>query len=201
LAEWGGGPVGVILAGGLSRRMGGGDKGLRAFGGGTVLGAVIARFGPQVDQLALNANGDAGRFARYGLPVIADSVAGFPGPLAGVLAAMDWAAGLGAGAVVTVPGDTPFLPGDLVQRLLWAAEGGLRLAVAATAGAGVHPTAGLWPVALRGELAAALARGERKVTDFTQAFGAAVVPFPSGPPDPFLNVNTPEDLAVAEAWL
>jgi molybdenum cofactor guanylyltransferase len=194
-------PVGVILAGGLSRRMGGGDKGLLPFGSGTLLGAVIARFAPQVDALALNANGDAARFGRFGLPVLSDGVAGFRGPLAGVLAAMDWAAALGAGAVVTVAADTPFLPCDLVPRLIWAAEGGSGLAIAATSGVGVHPTAALWPVSLRDDLAAALARGEGKVTDFTSRHNAAVTTFPPGPPDPFLNVNTPADLAAAKAWL
>jgi molybdopterin-guanine dinucleotide biosynthesis protein A len=190
-------PVGVILAGGQSRRMGGGDKALLPFGCGTLLDAVIARFAPQVAALALNANGDAARFARFGLPVLADPLPGHPGPLAGVLAAMDWAATQGADAVVTVPADTPFIPCDLAPQLQLSAEGG---GMAFAASAGQHPICALWPLSLRGALAAALARDERRVRDFVLAQGPAVARFAPGPPDPFLNVNTPDDLAAAQRW-
>jgi molybdopterin-guanine dinucleotide biosynthesis protein A len=184
-------PVGMILAGGQASRMGGGDKGLRPFRGGTLLGAVIARLSPQVADLALNAGGDPARFAGYGLPVVADSVAGQPGPLAGVLAAMDWAAGRGAKAVVTVPCDTPFIPGDLVPRLMLAGGGGLAVA---ESGGRLHPTVAVWPVALREALRAALMAGERRVRAFTGAHGAAVAVFPLTDPDGFANANTPEEL-------
>ena len=189
-------PPGMILAGGRSARMGGGDKGLRPFRGGTLIGAVIARLSPQVADLALNAGGDPARLSAFGLPVIADSVPGQPGPLAGILAAMDWAAARGAQSVVTAPCDTPFLPGDLVPRLLLAGGGGLALAAS---GGRVHPTAALWPVTLRDDLRTALARGERKVTAFTDRHRAAVAEFPLTAPDGFANANTPADLACLEA--
>ncbi len=177
--------------------MGGGDKGLLPFGPGSVLSTVIARFEPQVAALAINANGDPERFGAFGLSVLPDGVPGFPGPLAGVLAAMDWAFGQGAFHVVTVPSDAPFLPCDLVPRLLLADAA---LAVAATAGR-LHPTAALWSVDLRVDMAATLARGERRVRDFTDRHNATVVDFPAGPPDPFLNINTPADLDAARGWL
>jgi molybdenum cofactor guanylyltransferase len=188
-------PLGVILAGGQATRMGGGEKGLRPFRGGTLLGAVIARLSPQVADLALNAGGDPARFAAFGLPVIPDPVADQPGPLAGVLAAMDWAAGQGAATVVTVPCDTPFLPGDLVPRLILAGNGGLAIAAS---GGRLHPTVALWPVALRDDLRATLARGERKVRVFADRHGAALADFPLTTPDSFANANTPADLARLE---
>jgi molybdenum cofactor guanylyltransferase len=191
-------PVGVILAGGQSRRMGGGDKALLPFAGATLMDAVIARLHPQVSELALNANGDPSRFVQAGLQVLPDLVRGQPGPLAGVLAAMDWAAAIGAHAVVTVPVDTPFLPCDLVPRLILAAEaGGMAFAASVKA----HPLCALWPVALRAELAATLDRDERKVMTFVQAQNASEVCFAPGPPDPFMNINTPEDLAAARVWI
>jgi molybdopterin-guanine dinucleotide biosynthesis protein A len=176
--------------------MGGADKGLLPFRGTTLLDAVIARLSPQVEDLAINAAGEGGRFARFGLPLIADSVAGQPGPLAGVLAAMDWAAGLGAEAVVTAPCDTPFIPGDLVPRLLLAGGGGL---VVAASGGQLHPLAALWPVGLRDDLRATLARGEAKVRAFADRHHAAVADFPLTVPDGFANANTPADLAALEA--
>lgn len=188
-------PPAVILAGGLATRMGGGDKGLRPFRGGTLLGAVIARLSPQVESLALNANGDPARLAAHGLPVIPDPLPDRPGPLAGVLAAMDWAASLGAASVVTVPCDTPFLPGDLVPRLLLAADGGLAIAAS---GGRLHPTVGLWPVALRDDLRATLLRGDRKVRTFTDRHHAARADFPLTDPDSFANANTPDDLSALD---
>ncbi len=199
-----GGPVAVILAGGTAQRMGGApggrDKGLLTLGRGTVLGAVIDRTEPQVAALALNANGDPARFARFGLPVLEDAGADL-GPLGGVLAAMDWAIARGAASVITVPGDTPFLPGDLVPHLMMAAEGAPQGLALAESGGHLHPLCALWPTALRADLAAALATGTRKVRDWTarQAPGRAV--FPATTPDGFFNINTPADLARAEGWL
>lgn len=191
-------PFGVILAGGLATRMGGGDKGLLPLGGRCILDHVIDRLEPQVDRLALNANGDAARFARFGLPVLCDSVEGFAGPLAGVLAGLDWAAHEGADHVVTAAADTPFFPADLVPRLILAAEtAGKPIALARTA-EGRHPTFGLWPVALRDDLRAALEGGLRKVVLWTDRHGTADCAFPVAGFDPFFNVNTPEDLARAE---
>jgi molybdopterin-guanine dinucleotide biosynthesis protein A len=195
-------PVGVILAGGRATRMGGGDKGLLTLGGTTLLARVIERLAPQVDAVALNANGDPERFGAFGLPVVPDGVAGFPGPLAGVLAGLDWAAAQGAEDVVSVAADTPFFPPDLVPRLLLAREHERQpIALAATPGPERHPTFGLWPVALRHDLRAALEGGLRKVVQWTDRHGAATAIFPVGAYDPFLNVNTPDDLARAEAML
>lgn len=199
-------PLGVILAGGQARRMGGGDKGLLPLGGVSLLAHVIARLEPQVAGLALNANGDPSRFDTIGLPVLADSVTGFAGPLAGVLAGLDWAASQGAETIVTAAADTPFFPCDLVPRLMMAAEGMAHpLALAATPdaerGRNRHPTFGLWPVALRNDLRAALAGGLRKVVLWSDSHDGREAMFPLGAHDPFFNVNTPEDLAKAEAML
>ncbi len=195
-------PLGVILAGGQATRMGGGDKGLLPLGQGTLLSSVIDRLEPQVAGLALNANGDAARFSDLGLPVLADSIDGFAGPLAGVLAGLDWAAEQGAETIVTAAADTPFFPCDLVPRLLLAADGMTHpLALAATPdtkrGSARHPTFGLWPVALRDDLRAALQGGLRKVVLWTQAHDGREAMFPEEAA--FFNVNTPEDLAKAEA--
>jgi molybdopterin-guanine dinucleotide biosynthesis protein A len=192
-------PAGVILAGGRATRMGGGDKGLRAVAGARLLDRVIARLGPQCAALALNANGDPTRFAEFGLPVLPDSVADHPGPLAGVLAGLDWAADQGHEAIVTAAADTPFFPTDLVDRLAQAA-GPSGLALAATrAGDRTHrqPTFGLWPVTLRDNLRAALGDGLRKIVLWTDRHGAGTAVFDADPIDPFFNVNTPEDLAEA----
>jgi len=198
-------PLGLILAGGQARRMGGGDKGRLTLGGRTLFAHVIARIGPQVAGLALNANGDAARFADLGLPVLADPLPDYPGPLAGVLAGLDWAAEQGADSIVTVAADTPFFPEDLVPQLLHAAEGmAAPLALAATEAQGKtqrHPTFGLWPVALRADLRRSLTGGLRKVVAWTDPHGARSALFPSPRIDPFFNVNTPEDLAAAEALL
>ncbi|MEC3862715.1 molybdenum cofactor guanylyltransferase MobA [Mesobacterium sp. TK19101] len=193
----------VILAGGQGSRMGGADKALLNLGGVPLLRHVLDRLAPQVGQVALNANGDPARFQAFGLPVLPDSVAGFPGPLAGVLAAMDWAAGLGAAQVVTVAADTPFFPRDLVARLAQAAGAGVALAAVEVADRGVlrHPTFGLWPVTLRDDLREALEGGTRKVRAFADAHGASDAVVPAGAFDPFFNINRAEDLARAEAML
>lgn len=191
-------PAGVILAGGRAARMGGGDKGLLPLGRTTILDHVVARLAPQVSHLALNANGDPARFARFGLPVLGDGVAGFPGPLAGVLAGLDWAAALGLDAIVTAAADTPFLPEDLVPRLCLAAGTAGAPIVLAVASSGRHPTFGLWPVDLRDDLRRALEDGTRKVMDWADRHGAAMAMFPDKSVDPFFNVNTPEDLARAQ---
>jgi molybdopterin-guanine dinucleotide biosynthesis protein A len=196
--------LGLLLAGGLARRMGGGDKPLLSLGGKTILDHVIARLGPQCDGLILNANGDPARFARWGLPVVADDVPGFAGPLAGILAGLDWAAEHRAdvSALVSVAADTPFIPHDLVARLRSASDvAGVPLACAASGG-WTHPVVGLWPVTIRHELRRALVEeGERKIDRFTARFGCASAEWPSAPVDPFFNVNTPEELAGAEAAL
>jgi molybdenum cofactor guanylyltransferase len=184
----------VILAGGLSRRMGGGDKGLRLLSGRPLIAHVAGRL-TACAPIAINANGDPGRFADLGLPVIADGFKGHPGPLAGILAAMEWAAGLGATQVLTAPADTPFLPHDLLPRLL--APG--RAACATGPEGQEHPTIGLWPVAAAVDLRAALNGGLRRVRDWTAAVGAVPVAFPDEAA--FFNVNTPEDLARAEGML
>lgn len=193
---------GVILAGGRATRMGGGDKGLLPLGGGTLLDHVVRRLAPQVGGIALNANGDPSRFAAYDLPVLPDTVAGYAGPLAGVLAGMDWAAGQGAHQIVTVAADTPFFPEDLVARLQEASLGMPNpLALAATPGSerklDRHPTFGLWPVALAGDLRQALNAGTRKVVLWTDRHDGRCAIFDAAS-DPFFNVNTPDDLAEAQ---
>ena len=188
--------AGVLLAGGLSRRMGGGDKSLRVLGGATILARVIARARPQVAALVLNANGDPARFREFGLPVVSDSIPDFAGPLAGVLAGLDWAAANLAGAthVASFATDAPFLPTDLVARLADAVKDGRHdLACAASDGRS-HPVFGLWPLDLREDLRAALHTGMRKVDQWTARHRLAVVDFPIQPEDPFFNANTPEDL-------
>ncbi|WP_425043220.1 molybdenum cofactor guanylyltransferase MobA [Primorskyibacter sp. S87] len=199
-------PLGIILAGGQATRMGGGDKGLLRLGGTTLLTRVIERLEPQVAGLALNANGDPSRFAGYGLPVLADSIGGYAGPLAGVLAGLDWAAEQGADTIVTAAADTPFFPPDLVPQLLLAAEGmQAPLTLAATPdpkrNRNRHPTFGLWPVALRHDLRNALQDGLRKVVLWTDAHDGREALFPVGDFDPFFNVNTPEDLQLARQMI
>jgi molybdopterin-guanine dinucleotide biosynthesis protein A len=188
--------LGVILAGGLARRMGGGDKPLRVLGGRPMLAHVIGRLGPQVGRLVINANGDAGRFAGFGLPVIADDVPDYPGPLAGILAALAWAGREGFSAVVSVPGDSPFLPEDLVARLV--AAGPL---ACARSGGFAHPPVGVWPVSLEGDLRSAVLAGERKIDHWTARHGVVEVEWDCADGDPFFNANTPEELAEAEGLL
>lgn len=195
--------VGILLAGGLSRRMGGGDKTLRMLGGRPILDHVIARAEPQVAALALNANGDPARFAAYGLPVAADSVEGFAGPLAGVLAGLDWAAAHRPDAthVASFACDAPFFPRDLVERLLAALTPRTPLACAASDGRS-HPVFALWPLALREDLRRALAEeGLRKVDLWTARHGLVTVDFPVKGVDPFFNANRPDDLVEAERLL
>ena len=191
-------PLGVILAGGQARRMGGGDKGLLVLDGMTLLDRVSDRLGPQVERLVLNANGDPARFAEYGLPVIPDSLDDYPGPLAGVLAGLEYAADHGFDHIVTAAADTPFFPHDLAERLDRAThKAQTPIALAATHEEGRlvrHPTFGLWPVSLRADLRAALQDGLRKVVLWTDKHGAASTAFDE---DAFFNVNTPEDLAHA----
>ncbi|MFV0474407.1 MAG: molybdenum cofactor guanylyltransferase MobA [Pikeienuella sp.] len=193
-------PHGVILAGGRAVRMGGADKALRMLAGRPLLARVVERLAPQTAALAISANGDPSRFAGFALPVIADEEPGFPGPLAGVLAGMDWAAAAGASHLLTVAVDTPFFPPDLGARL--AAAGPAPVVLAATPGDGdgpiLHPTFGLWSVALREDLRAALADGRRRVRLWAKERGAAEAIFPDAPFDPFFNVNTPDDIARAE---
>lgn len=193
--------LGVILAGGLARRLGGGDKPLRSIGGRTILSRVASRLAPQCDGLVLSANGDPARFEGHGLPILADAVKGFAGPLAGVLVALDWAAAHRPAIawVASAAGDCPFLPRDLVARLHDARTSeGAELAVAAS-DARSHPTIALWAVALREDLRHALVVEDcRKVGDWLARYRLAMASWPSAPIDPFFNVNTPEDLAKAE---
>jgi molybdopterin-guanine dinucleotide biosynthesis protein A len=192
---------GVLLAGGLARRMGGGDKPMRQIGGRTILERVIARLKPQCGELILNANGDPARFARFGLPVIPDTVENFPGPLAGILAALDWAAAHrpGVSIVFSAAADCPFLPRDLVARLNEAlVKENAQLAVAASGGQS-HPVIGLWRVALRDELRHALVQEDvRKIDRWTARYKLATVAWPTEPLDPFFNANTMDDIAEAE---
>ncbi len=195
-------PFGIILAGGQARRMGGGDKALLQLGDGTLLSHVTDRLSPQVADLALNANGDASRFDTS-LPVLPDSIEGFVGPLAGVLAGLDWAATQGAEMVVSAAADTPFLPADLVAQLLLAAERDRTPIALAASGTPprLQPTFGLWPVSLRDDLRGALNGGLRKILDWTDRHGAAAANFPTAGFDPFFNINRPDDLIRAEALL
>lgn len=202
-------PPGVILAGGQGTRMGGVDKAMVSLGGAPLLDHVMRRLAPQVGDMVLNANGDPQRFG-VALPVVADSITGFPGPLAGVLAGLDWAAAQGAESIVSVAADTPFFPTDLVARLLAESQGQAHpLVLAATPGEAKtrsrsgglvrHPTFGLWPVALRDDLRCALEGGLRKVVLWTGAHGGRMCRFEEEAA--FFNVNTPEDLAAAEGML
>lgn len=200
-ARWAMRTVGVILAGGRGSRMGGIDKALVPLGGEPMIAQAIRRLAPQVAAVAINAGGDAARFSAFGLPVLPDPVADQPGPLAGILAAMRWAAAQGASHVVTAATDTPFLPGDLVARLAEAAASARAPIALAESGGRLHPTFGLWPATLADDLALALAAGTRKVAAWALGEGAARVPFAAEPRDPFFNVNTPADLAVAERLL
>ncbi len=192
---------GVLLAGGLARRMGGGDKPMRTIGGRTILDRVIARLKPQCDGLLLNANGDPARFAAFGLPVVPDGVGNFPGPLAGILAGLDWAAANRPEVkwMLSAAADCPFLPRDLVSRLVAALrEENAELAVAASDGQS-HPVIGLWSVSLREQLRHALVVEDvRKIDRWTARYRLATVTWPVEPLDPFFNANTMDDIAEAD---
>ena len=187
----------VLLAGGLARRMGGGDKPLRTIAGRSLLDLVIERMQPQVAALVLNANGDPARFLAYGLPVVADSVPDFAGPLAGILAGLDWTAEHRPDCpmVVSVATDAPFLPRDLVERLIEGLEAESTDLACAASGGQAHPVIGLWPVRLRQDLRRALIdEGIRKVDVWTARYRLATIAFSDRPVDPFFNANRPEDL-------
>jgi molybdenum cofactor guanylyltransferase len=192
---------GVLLAGGLARRMGGGDKPMRTIGGRTILERVIARLKPQCNGLILNANGDPARFAEFGLPVVPDGVADFPGPLAGILAGLDWAAANRPEVtwMLSAAADCPFLPRDLISRLHQGlVEQDAELAVAASDGQS-HPVIGLWSVSLREKLRHALVVEDvRRIDRWTARYRLATVTWPVTPLDPFFNANTVEDIAEAE---
>jgi len=192
---------GVILAGGLARRMDGAEKMRIRVGHATILERTLARLRPQCARLMLNANADAARFAETGLPVVADSVPDFPGPLAGILAGLDFAAAQAPEIawLVSAPSDCPFLPRDLVPRLHQArSDAGATLACAASGGQR-HPVIALWPVALREDLRRAITqKGARKVGEWSARYTLAVADWPAAPVDPFFNVNTPEDVAEAK---
>jgi molybdenum cofactor guanylyltransferase len=193
--------LGLVLAGGLARRMGGGDKARIVIGGITILQRVLACMTPQCASLLINANGDPARFADARLPVVADSVPDFAGPLAGILAGLDWMAVHAPRCewLASVPGDCPFLPRDLVARLHAARSAAATPLACAKSGERRHPVIGLWPVGLREDLRRALvAEGLHKIEIWTARHGVAVADWPAERLDPFFNVNTPEDAAAAE---
>ncbi|RVU38716.1 molybdenum cofactor guanylyltransferase [Hwanghaeella grinnelliae] len=209
---------GILLAGGQSRRMGGGDKCLRALAGKTVLARIIGRIGPQVDTLVLNANGDTARFAEYGLRVIPDAIGDFAGPLAGVLTGMEWASQHGHPTngpdkggevtvdsgythILTVPTDAPFLPTDLVERLAAPIQAGEADMTCAMSDGRTHPVVGIWPISLAGDLRRAMVDEDiRKVDRWTARHRLAEVPFGTEPFDPFFNMNRPEDAQQAAEY-
>jgi molybdenum cofactor guanylyltransferase len=194
--------LGLVLAGGLARRMGGGDKARITIGDASILQRVLACLTPQCARVVINANGDPARFADTRLPVVADSVPDFAGPLAGILAGLDWAAANAPQCawLASVPGDCPFLPGDLVMRLHEARIAAGTPLACARSGERRHPVVALWPVALREDLRRALfGEGLRKIELWTARHGVAVADWPAEPVDPFFNVNTPEDAARAQA--
>jgi len=193
---------GLVLAGGLARRMGGGDKALIKIGNETILQRALDRLKPRVSDIVLNANGDPARFSSFGLPVVADSVPDFAGPLAGILAGLDWVAANKPSTewVVSVPGDCPFLPRDLVAKLHEARTREGKALACAHSGDWRHPVVGLWQVALREDLRRAITVEDlRKIEVWTARHGVALANWPVEPVDPFFNVNTPEDVAKATA--
>jgi molybdenum cofactor guanylyltransferase len=199
--------VGVVLSGGRSSRMGGGDKCLLQLAGRPVLTRIVDRLRPQVSRVIINANGDPLRFADFGLPVIADSIAGLAGPLAGVHAGLEWVKthAKGVRRIATIASDTPFFPSDLVQRFL-SEPGDYPVLLVAASSEGVHPVVGLWPVAMARQIEESLRCGMRKVGAFTKEHGAievffAPVRISETVVDPFFNINRPEDLTHAEALL
>ena len=200
--------TGVLLAGGQSRRMGGGDKGLRDINGRPMLAHVLERFAPQVNSIVLNANGDPQRFVAFGLPVVADPIAGNVGPLAGVLAGMRWSAQNAPAAthIATASTDAPLIPQDLVERFVGSLEGRAERVVLAASGGNKHPVIGLWPVQLADDLEAALNEGVRKVLCWTDRHGTLAVEFPfvgggGREIDPFFNANTPAEFEEVAALM
>ncbi len=196
--------TGVILAGGKSARMGGGDKCLSLLGGRTLLARAIARARPQANELILNANGDVTRYCGIDLPIIPDSIEGFAGPLAGILSALEWAQAHRPNCthVVSFASDTPFFPTDLVERLIRAAREQRTPLASAASGGRTHPVFGLWPVSLSGNLRHAMTQQNmRKVDAWTAHHRAALAEYPVLPFDPFFNINTPQDLTEAEKLL
>ena len=198
------GVVGVLLAGGLARRMGGGDKPLRTLGGKPILDRVVARARPQVADLLLNVNGDPARFEGYGLPMAGDVIDGHAGPLAGILTGMEWARAAHPEVewIVSFATDAPFLPGDLVAKLRAAAKGEYAEIACAMSGGRTHPVFALWPVALAGDLRTAMIDEDmRKIDAWTERYRIVHVEFPTDPVDPFFNINKPDNLAEAERLL
>ncbi len=194
--------LGLVLAGGLARRMGGGDKARIRVGGATILQRVLASLEPQCQRIIINANGDPARFADTGLPVVPDSVPDFAGPLAGILAGLDWAAAHAPGVewLLSVPGDCPFLPGNLLERLHQARLAARTPLACARSGEWRHPVVALWSVTLREDLRHAVTeQGLHKIEIWTARHGIAIADWPAEPVDPFFNVNTPDDAARAEA--
>jgi molybdopterin-guanine dinucleotide biosynthesis protein A len=194
--------LGLVLAGGLARRMGGGDKLRIKIGGATILQRVLACIAPQSSRVIINANGDPARFADTRLPVVADSVPDFAGPLAGILAGLDWAAANAPDCawLASVPGDCPFLPKDLVARLHDARVNAGTPLACARSGEWRHPVVALWPVQLREDLRhALLGENLHKIELWTTRHGVGIADWPDMPVDPFFNVNTPEDAERAEA--
>ncbi|WP_235035439.1 molybdenum cofactor guanylyltransferase MobA [Roseomonas sp. 18066] len=186
--------LGVILAGGLATRMGGGDKPLRRIAGRPMLAHLVERLRPQVDALLLNANGDPARFAAYDLPVAPDPIPGNLGPLVGILAGLDHATEKNFDWVLTCPGDTPFIPPDLATRLHAACRQDSTLVARASSGGQDHPPVALWATSLRDTLRTAINHGERQPRRFADSLGCATVEWDAQPSDPFFNANTPEDL-------
>lgn len=197
---------GIILAGGLSRRMGGGDKGLLMLGKTTIIERVIDKISPQVGSLAININGDSSRFPDYKLPIIPDSIKGYLGPLSGILAGMEWAFKNGNRYIATVAADTPFLPDDLIKRLhAMVKSKNLNIGIAASRilsedDVFIHPTFGIWEVALKDDLRDALANDTRKIMFWANKFKLDYYYFDTSDKlsDPFFNINTPDDLEEAK---
>jgi len=193
--------LGLVLAGGLARRMGGGDKARIEIGGVTILDRVLATLSAQCTGIIINANGDPKRFADTGLEVVPDIVPGYAGPLAGILTGLDWLAKQNNGVewLVSVPGDCPFLPTDLVARLHEARAQAATPLACAKSGEWRHPVVGLWNVSLRSDLRHALIVEDlHKIEIWTSRHGIAIAEWPDHPFDPFFNVNTPDDAAQAE---
>ena len=197
---------GIILAGGLSRRMGGGDKGLLMLGKTTIIERVIDKISPQVGSLAININGDSSRFPDYKLPIIPDSIKGYLGPLSGILAGMEWAFKNGNKYIATVAADTPFLPDDLIKSLhAMVKSKNLNIGIAASRilsgdDVFIHPTFGIWEVALKDDLRDALANDTRKIMFWAKKFKLDYYYFDTSDKlsDPFFNINTPDDLEEAK---